>query len=198
MPSRKPSQRSKSYQEPIGLNITPYLDIVTSIMLFIMVTSTGLAKIGMINVNAPRYSDPLDSGGGQQDDEKPPEKKLNLTVGITYEGLFIAGVGGVMGAVDDGADVAAAKKPTLPLLMRDAVCRDALAKKLPPPAECYDYKRLTKEMLKIKREFPKESKIIIYAQPDVPYEILVKVMDATRQTGTKSLFFDVILSPEIS
>mgnify|MGYP001431576423 CR=1 FL=1 len=164
-----------------------------------MISSTGLAKIGMINVNAPRYADPLDSGGGQQDDKKEPEKKLNLTVGITYDGLFIAGVGGVMGAVDEGsADAAVAKKPTLPLLVRDPACRDAVAKKLPPPAQCYDYRRLTKEMLKIKREFPKESKIIIYAQPDVPYEILVKVMDATRQSGSKSLLFDVILSPEIS
>ncbi len=197
MRGRKPSQRSKSYQEPIGLNITPYLDIVTSIMLFIMVSTTGLAQIGVINVNAPRYADPLDAGSAQQDDNKEPEKKLNLTVGITYEGLFIAGVGGVMGNVTEGEEEEA-KKPTLPLLLRDPICRDAMSKNIPPPAHCYDYKRLTKEMLRIKQEFPKESKIIIYAQPDVPYGILVNVMDATRQSGTKSLFFDVILSPESS
>ncbi|MBN2494763.1 MAG: biopolymer transporter ExbD [Deltaproteobacteria bacterium] len=196
MAVRKPSERSKSYQEPIGLNITPYLDIVTSIMLFIMVTSTGLAQIGMINVNAPSYSDPLEGGGGQEDDEKKDEKQLNLTVGITYDGLFIAGVGGVLG--DASAPEEERKGPTVPLLTADADCREAMAKKAPPPAKCYDYKRLTREMIKIKDEFPKETKIIIYAQPDVPYEILVNVMDATRQTGDRSLFYDVILSPEIS
>ncbi len=52
-------------------------------------------------------------------------------------------------------------------------------------------------MVKIKNAFPQETKIIIYAQPDVPYEVLIRVMDATRNDGDRALFFDVILSPEI-
>jgi hypothetical protein len=123
---------------------------------------------------------------------------LNLTVGITYKGLFIAGVGGVLGQVD-GSEKEAAKQqgPTIPLLTHDSVCRDALSKKTPPPASCYDYLRLTGEMLKIKNQFPEETKIIIYAQPDVPYEVLVMVMDSTRESEGRALFYDVILSPEI-
>ena len=87
--------------------------------------------------------------------------------------------------------------PTIPLFTHDAACRDALAKKQPPPASCYDYVRLTGEMLKIKNQFPEETKIIIYAQPDVPYEVLVRVMDSTRESEGRALFYDVILSPEI-
>ncbi len=198
--ARKPSERSSSGTEPVSLNITPYLDIVTSIMLFMMVTSTGLVQIGVINVNAPRYSDPMDSGSMQEDkDQKDQEKKLNLTVGITYKGLFIAGVGGVLSADTTEGGEGSEAKPTIPLLTGDPACQDALAKGVPPPVSCYDYSRLTMEMVKIKNQFPKESKIIIYAQPDVPYEILVKVMDATRQDSTgRALFFDVILSPEIA
>jgi biopolymer transport protein ExbD len=191
---RKPSERSKSHVEPVALNITPYLDIVTSIMLFMMVTSTGLASIGVINVNAPRYQDPLDVGLSQEEDKKD-EKKLNLTIGITYQGLFVAGVGGVLGSV--GGEEEKASKPTIPLLTADPLCRGANSKKI-PPASCYDYGRLTEEMTKIKNQFPKETKVIIFAQPDVPYEILVNVMDATRQDGSgRALFYDVILSPEI-
>ena len=177
---RKPSERSSSHTEPVSLNITPYLDIVTSIMLFMMVTSTGLVQIGIINVNAPRYEDPMNQGSSQQEEDKNEEKKLNLTIGITYKGLFIAGVGGVLGTVDEGAEGdQAAKQPT--------------------PASCYDYNRLTVEMIKVKNQFPKETKVIIYAQPDVPYEILVRVMDATRQDSEgRALFYDVILSPEIA
>ncbi len=197
---RKPSERSSSQTEPVSLNITPYLDIVTSIMLFMMVTSTGLVQIGIINVNAPRYQDPMEAGSMQQDDEKKDEKKLNLTIGITYRGLFIAGVGGVLGTVDESAEGdEAAKQPTIPLLGTDPACQDALARGTPPPVSCYDYRRLTSEMVKIKNGFPKETKVIIYAQPDVPYEILVKVMDATRQDSEgRALFYDVILSPEIA
>jgi len=53
-------------------------------------------------------------------------------------------------------------------------------------------------MIKIKNEFPDETRIFIYAQPDIPYEVLVKVMDATRQYKGRNLFYDVILVPEIA
>jgi biopolymer transport protein TolR len=200
--ARKPSERSSSATEPVSLNITPYLDIVTSVMLFMMVTSTGLVSMGVINVNAPRYQDPIDTGSMDEPDEKKDEeKKLNLTIGITYKGLFIAGVGGVLGTVDEGegASEEFASKPTIPLLASDPACQDAVARNLPPPVSCYDYRRLTTEIAKVKNQFPQETKVIIYAQPDVPYEVLVQVMDATRQDAEgRAMFFDVILSPEIA
>ncbi len=197
---RKPSERSSSQTKPVALNITPYLDIVTSIMLFMMVTSTGLVQIGVINVNAPRYTDPI-SGGGPKDEDKKDEKKLNLTIGIMHQGLFIGAVGGVLGSLEEGEEASEDQplKPTIPLLTSDPACVEALARKTPPPASCYDYARLTAEMIKVKDKFLKETKVIIFAQPDVPYEILVMVMDAIRQDSEgRALFYDVILSPEIT
>lgn len=198
--ANKPSERSKSYTKPLELNLIPYMDIVTSILIFMLFTSTGMIQIGVINVNAPRYKDPMEMGAGMED-KQPEEKQLNLTVGITYKGLFIAGVGGVVGGEGAEAEGEAEKKsksPTIPLLTADQACRDALANNSPPPASCYDYPKLTSEIVKIKDVFPKETKIIIYAQPDVPYEVLVKVMDATREKGGRALFYDVVLSPEIA
>ena len=195
--AQKPSERSKSYTKPVELDLTPYMDIVTTILMFMLFTSTGLISIGVINVNAPRYKDPLEEMGSGQEDDQEEKKQLNLTVGITYKGLFIAGVGGVLGQVTEGED-SAPKGPTIPLLTTDAACRDAMAKNLPPPVTCYDYDRLTREMIKIKDQFPQETKIIIYAQPDVPYEVLVRVMDATRDYQGRALFYDVVLSPEIA
>jgi biopolymer transport protein TolR len=170
--SRKPSLRSKSGSKPVDLNLIPYLDIVINIIMFMLLTSTGLLQIGMINVNAPRIADSMETGGGQPE-TPPPEKQINLTVGITYQGLFIAGVGGVIGD-SSSTEGGAPKGPTIPLVTSDQACQDALVRKVPPPASCYDF-----------------------AQPDVPYEVLVKVMDSSRQDGERSLFFDVILSPEI-
>ena len=172
--ARKPSERSKSHTEPVSLNITPYLDIVTSIMLFLMVSSTGMVQYGVINVNLPRYADPLDQPQGQQNKDKKDEKKLNLTIGITYQGLFIAGVGGIL-ASSGGANAAQdqSTKPTIPLLTTDPACRTALSRRKPPPTNCYNYPALTIELIKVKNQFPKETKVIIYAQPDVPYEVLV-------------------------
>jgi len=198
--ANKPSERSKSYTKPVELNLIPYMDIVTSILIFMLFTSTGMLQIGVINVNAPRYKDPMEMGSGVEDNQTE-EKQLNLTVGITYKGLFIAGVGGVVGGEGSETDGEAEKKtksPTIPLLTTDQACRDALANNTPPPASCYDYPKLTAEIVKIKDVFPKETKVIIYAQPDVPYDVLVKVMDATREKDGRALFYDVILSPEIA
>ncbi|MBW1806879.1 MAG: biopolymer transporter ExbD [Deltaproteobacteria bacterium] len=196
---RKPSDRSKSSTPAVELNLIPYMDIVFSLVAFILFTSTGLVQVGVVNVNAPRYQDPLEIGMGKQDEEDP-KKQLNLTVGITYKGLFIAGVGGVLGEVDAAAEgeAEAPKGPTIPLLTSDQICREALARNTPPSVSCYDTKKLTIEMIKIKNEFPQETKVIIYAQPDVPYEVLVKIMDATRDHEGRALFYDVILSPEIA
>ncbi|NMB76082.1 MAG: hypothetical protein GYA21_13255 [Myxococcales bacterium] len=195
--ARKPSLRSKSAQKAVDLNLVPYLDIVINIIMFMLFTSTGLLQIGAINVNAPRYAE--DSGGGatQDDPNQEKEKQLNLTVGITYQGIFVAGVGGVIGG-EGQPSADASQGPTIPLLQNDKVCQEALSRKVPPPPSCYDYPRLTRELIKVKNVFPNETKIIIYAQPDVPYEVLVKVMDASREDGERPLFYDVILSPEIA
>jgi biopolymer transport protein TolR len=195
--ANKPSERSKSYTRPVELDLTPYMDIVTTILMFMLFTSTGLISIGVINVNAPRYKDPKEEMGSGQEDDQEEKKQLNLTVGITYKGLFIAGVGGVLTQTAESEE-SASKGPTIPLLLTDAVCRDAMAKNLPPPVTCYDYDRLTREAIKIKDLYPQETKIIIYAQPDVPYEVLVRVMDATRDHDGRALFYDVVLSPEIA
>ena len=194
--ANKPSERSKSYTKPVELNLIPYMDVVTAILIFMLFTSTGLIQIGVINVNAPRYKDPLEDMGSGEEDDQEEKKQLNLTVGITYKGLFIAGVGGVLGQAEE--EESAPKGPTIPLLLTDPVCRDAVAKNLPPPVTCYDCARLTREMLKIKDQFPQETKIIIYAQPDVPYEVLIQVMDSTRDHEGRALFYDVVLSPEIA
>lgn len=197
--SNKPSERSKSYTKPVELNLIPYMDIVTSILIFMLFTSTGLIQIGVINVNAPRYKDPLEMGMNQQSDDEE-KKNINLTVGITYKGLFIAGVGGVLAQSGaSGKDVDGQHQgPTIPLLTTDPLCQESIKRKTPPPVSCYDYIRLTMEMLKIKNQYPTETRLIIYAQPDVPYEVLVKVMDAAREYENRALFYDVVLSPEIT
>lgn len=194
---QKPSERSKSATESVDLDIVPYMDIVFSLVAFILFTSTGLLQIGVINVNAPRYQDPL-SAAGMNRPEEEKKKQLNLTVGITYKGIFIAGVGGVLGQAEEEQAPDKGAAPTIPLKTDDQACRDALAKNIPPPLSCYDTVKLTREMVKIKNEFPDETRIFIYAQPDVPYEVLVKVMDATRQVEGRNLFYDVVLVPEIS
>jgi biopolymer transport protein ExbD len=161
------------------LNIVPYLDIVVNLVMFILLSMTGLISLGVLNVSAPKIS--AGEGAGQTQVEDKP--KLLLTVAVGKQGFYIAGAGGVLGA-DGSADTT--RPPTIPL-------RDGK----------YDYAALTEQMKVIKSQFPNETQLILSADADVIYDTLIQTMDACREysaklpDGTserKPLFFDVSLS----
>lgn len=162
--------RPKEHDETGGeLNIIPYLDIMMNLIMFMLLSITGFAVLGILNVNAPSYS-----AGGPGDNSDPNDKKpLLLTVGISSKGFFVAATGAVLpGASTDP------EAPTIPRRGNDL-----------------DFGALTEQMKKIKASFPDETKVIIAADPTTDYVDLVRTMDATRETAEKSpLFFDVTLA----
>ncbi len=165
-------------EEEVGeLNIVPYLDILMNLIIFMLLSMTGLAAFGVLNVNAPNYGGP--SAGAVADNPDAP--KLLLTVLISKKGHFVAGAGAVLGQAPGAAQptTSADGEPTVPK-KGDGT---------------YDYGALTAMMLKVKGEFPSETKVIIAAEADVPYENLVETMDAIRETkDRKVLFSDVTLA----
>jgi biopolymer transport protein ExbD len=59
----------------------------------------------------------------------------------------------------------------------------------------YDYTLLNTKMKEIKASFSEETKVIIAAEADTPYEVLVGTMDSTRETADRKLLFpDVTLA----
>ncbi|MFZ5471300.1 MAG: ExbD/TolR family protein [Myxococcota bacterium] len=168
--------------EHIGeLNIVPYLDILMNLIIFMLMSITGLAAFGILNVNAPSYGGPSAGAGA----ENPDGPKLLLTVGISDKGFFVAATGGVLGGEQPapGGQPPAQPgegEPTIPKLADGS----------------YDYKALNAKMLEIKKAFPTETKVIVAAQNEVAYETLVATMDACRETMGKErrlLFPDVTL-----
>ena len=167
-------RRIRHEEETGELNIVPYLDIVVNLVMFMLLSMTGLVSLGVVNVSAPKAG----AAAGAASDQP----KLLLTVGISKRGFF---VGGADPGAAPPADVAAAP-PTVPLR-----------------AGKYDFAALTGEMAKVKDRYPAETNVILTAEPDVPYEVLIQTMDACREAkvqkpdGTpdrRPLFFDVSLS----
>jgi biopolymer transport protein TolR len=156
------------------LNIVPYLDILMNLIMFMLLSITGLAAFGILNVNAPSYGGP--SAGATDDADKP---KLLLSVLISKNGFYVAGAGGVLGP-QTGAVNPAETPPTLPRKADGT----------------YDYAGLNAQLVVVKKEFPAETKVIIGAEAEIPYEVLVGTMDAVRETpgpDRKVLFPDVTL-----
>jgi biopolymer transport protein ExbD len=163
-------------EEEVGeLNIVPYLDILMNLIIFMLLSMAGLATFGMLNVNAPNYAA---GGGGGNPDEKPP---LTLTVAVAKSGFFIAATGGVLPG-QTAETAAAAPGQGAPTIARKA-------------DGTYDYDALTAKMMEIKASFPTESKVILAAEADTEYDVLISTMDATRETKDRKLLFpDVTLA----
>jgi biopolymer transport protein ExbD len=80
---------------------------------------------------------------------------------------------------------------------------DAADPRIPCKGACapdtYDYAALTSAMVEAKRLHPTETRVVIAPEPDVSYDTLVRVMDATRSRkgakGTEEpLFPDALLA----
>lgn len=154
-------------EEEMGeLNIVPYLDILMNLILFMLMSITGFAVFGILNVNAPSYGGP--SAGGPA--ENPDEPKMVLSVLISKKGHFVNTEHTVLGK-ESGA-------PTIPLKADGS----------------YDYDALTAQMMQVKGAVPEETKVIVAAEAEIPYEALVQTMDAVRETkDRRQLFPDVTL-----
>jgi biopolymer transport protein TolR len=156
-------------EEEMGeLNIVPYLDILMNLIIFMLLSITGLASFGILNVSAPSYGGP--SAGVQQDPGDQP--KLTLSVLISRRGYFVNSENAILG---DGT------APTIPLKADGS----------------YNFEALGANMLEIKKAFPTETKVIIAADADVPYDTLIQTMDTCRETPgspRRLLFPDVTLA----
>jgi biopolymer transport protein ExbD len=170
-------RRFRTEEDTGDLNIVPYLDIVVNLVMFMLLSMTGLISFGVLNVSAPKI-------GGEAAVAGETAPRLLLTVAIGKDGFYVAGAGGVLGA--DAAAGAAGRPPSIPLVEGR-----------------YDYAALTAELVRVKDRFPSETQVILSADPDVPYDVLIQTMDACRETAApgpggaterRPLFFDVSLS----
>jgi len=92
--TRRMRDHVEEIEEEAGeLNLVPYMDIVTNIIIFLLASVVNQVALTNINVSVPTIS----AGGGAASDEPPPEKPpLNLTVSVGASGFTVAAAGGVL------------------------------------------------------------------------------------------------------
>jgi len=166
---RKPRTAEEAMEE---INLIPIMNLSGLLIACLIVTATFISY-SVINVNAPRFNQ------AAQQQQQPDRLPLNLTVLVTDQGFTISAKGQNIGA-EAGADASAAAGPTIP-------------KKRVGGKPDYDYEALTKKIREIKDENEDESQINIGAEKNITYEVIVKVMDATREDEKGELFPNVVL-----
>lgn len=89
---RMREQFEEAEEENGEINLVPYMDIVTNIIIFLLASVVNQVPLGTVNVSSPTFG----GGGGEAEEEKPA---LNLTVTVGSSGFTLAGSGGVMPAI---------------------------------------------------------------------------------------------------
>ncbi|GAB4174030.1 MAG: hypothetical protein Kow00108_08920 [Calditrichia bacterium] len=153
----KPSMRRIIQVEEMSLDIKPVMNLMV-VLIPLLLAGSEFTKLAIKELNLP----PAKSGAGAgQGDETPKEDKklLGLKIIITDQGFTIANDVMVIPGAEEG-------KPTVPLL----------------PDGTYDYKTLKEKLIEIKEKvagkgFEDENMAILSAEPQIEYQILIKVMD---------------------
>jgi len=162
------------------LNIVPFLDIVTNIIVFLLATTAAVLTTMQLEAHLPTLS----RGRGRGTDTG---SSLNLSVTISEEGIIVAGSGGKL--APGCSNMQSGRVITVPLLPNPAI--DANNDTLP---DVYDWPALTRCMTVVHTNFSEERQAILTADPNVEYRHLVRAMDAIRSDGTVELFPDIMLS----
>jgi biopolymer transport protein ExbD len=154
-------------EEAGELNVVPYLDIITNVMIFV------LASVSVTFVTSIDTEPPAIGGGKVRSDIS--SKALNLSAFITNQGISLKTSGG---NVAPGCAGVAGAGITIPKL----------------PDDRHDYQSLTacaKKLKSLSPDFSQETQVTITANPNIELQVVVGVMDSLRRDGEETLFPDV-------
>lgn len=150
------------------LNIIPYLDIVTNLVMFLLQATSTAVALGEIATKLPSTNE---GGPGPPPEVKPEKPPLRLTIVIGEGGFTVAGAEAVLsGSGGEG--------PTLPRLANNE----------------YDYVGLTRLLVNVKKQYPKETQAFLVPEDLVTYAVVVHTMDSMRENGPDLLFPDVMFA----
>ena len=153
------------------LNIVPFLDIVMNVLMFVLATVS-------VTFTSSFDTSPPKRGGGSA--RAPTQPSLNLTVTVVPEGFSVKARGGNVapGCNDLGPGLAVGKGTS--------------SEGRPD----YDYAQLTECVRKLKHlsdDFKDETQVALTANPEIPYQVVVRTTDAVRRTEEGEELFPEVL-----
>jgi biopolymer transport protein TolR len=137
------------------LNVVPFLDIITNVLMFVLATV------------AITFTATIETAPPPRPGIRPPgESRLGLTVLVVPEGFSVKAKGGNVapGCIDTGGGLAVPKR-----------------------GNEYDYESLKACAVKLKASattFSDERDVMISANAQVPYDVVIATLDAMRRTDS--------------
>jgi biopolymer transport protein TolR len=177
------------------INLVPYLDIVTNLMLFLLASVTAVILLGQINTTLPDKGPAQAATADTPPDQTPDEQPLKLVVSVTKDRALLWSFSGLEGTL---------QAPKLVLertgrvgeacdgsyMCETGVCDRATQKCAAGNEEAvpvFDFRRLNAELYDIaKRRYagrkrgPLTYQAILMADDTTPYSTIIAFMGAMR------------------
>ncbi len=180
------------------LNLVPYLDIVTNVMLFLLATITSGLLIGTINSALPEYAQ---GGGGAQ--PAPDEQPIQLVVAVTKSEVQMFSLSGQEGTLEAPKVKAPALKPAAQydftkiteaateIVERRWKGLRILNQDDPANPRCLDPEG---QPLPLNACRPKGAiEVILMVDGEIPYDVVIAAMDALRQNRDGLILFPGVI-----
>ncbi len=142
------------------ISILPVMNLVSILIPFLLMT-TQFVHLSAIDTLAPVLAAPGDPAEGSED-------AVTLLVILGSRGITIAGADPVVYPQGAPAEAPLSRPPTLP-------CAGACTS-----VDSYDWRGLTATLSRIKDAWPEEEDLLLLPEDDLPYEVIVAAMDASR------------------
>lgn len=196
---RREEQVETEEMEGGELNLIPYLDMVTNLMLFILFQVSAGLILAQLNTTLP---DKAPKGQtAQKPDQKPEDQPLGLYVSISQKEMVLWSVSKREGTLKNPKPgyvfprlTGTTGKPCDGAYMceTNACAEGVCAPNMDTPQPVYDYRKLNEQLFNIARTHyatpgqparPRKANtytIVLQADGSIPYSVIVSVMAAMR------------------
>jgi len=177
------------------INLVPYLDIVTNLMLFLLASVTAVILLGQINTPLPDKGSPAAASQNTTPNQSPDQQPLGLFLSVTKNEVILWSTSELEGTIKDPKlllkRIGKIGDPCDgPYMCETAVCDPATAtcgQGDEDPTPVFDYRRLNDALFEIasrryaaKVRGPQTYRIMLQADDTTPYATLISLMGALR------------------
>ncbi len=156
----EPSKRRKGEELEMELDIRPVMNLMV-VLIPLLIAGAEFVKLNMIEINLPPTKTSVGTQQGKENllQDKEKQKLLRLKLVITDQGITIGNEFGIL---------------------RDEQGQGPTVKRMENGE--YDFAALKQKLVELKKKivgqgFADENRVILAAEPNIKYEIIIKVMD---------------------
>ena len=179
------------------LNLVPYLDIITNVVLFLLASVTTGLVLGTVNSSLPEFSAAAASAeAAANPTDEPP---IQLVVAVTKKEIQLFSLSGLEGTVQAPKLKLTAQNGTYPYGKLTEIARDIVKRRwgdkspmssVGGKAECLkDGKAVAPDQCRP----DKATEVFLVVDGDVRYEVVISAMDALREAPDGTVLFPGVI-----